>query len=227
MDQHHTRVPIEPLPATRPRPVKQPSHTHYYTRRVRESLTTRFVKLLCAIFLGILFIVGLVLFIMWLSLRPHRPRFHVKAFSIQGLNQATGVQNAQVSFDVTARNPNQNIGIYYNAMDATVYYEEKSIGQTPLLFPFYQPKKNTTWIHGELSGATLAVDSAKWQSFMDEMSKGTVVFRLDLKSRIKFKVSNWWDSKNHRMHASCQVTVGKDGQILLSSKDKRCSVYFS
>ncbi|KAF5195288.1 Late embryogenesis abundant protein [Thalictrum thalictroides] len=223
--EHHTRVPIEPLSATRP--VKQHSHTHYYVRRVRGSLTNRFVKLICAIFLSILFVVGLLLFIIWISLRPHRPRFHIKSFSIPGLNQATGVQNAQVSFDVTARNPNQNIGIYYDAMDATVFYEDKSIGQTPLLFPFYQPKKNTTWIHGELSGATLTADSAKWQSFIDELSKGTVVFRLDLKSRIRFKVSNWWDSKNHRMHANCQITVGQDGQILPTSKDKRCPVYFS
>ncbi|KAF9588073.1 hypothetical protein IFM89_007314 [Coptis chinensis] len=224
--ENRTRIPIEPMSTTRP--VKhQHSHTRYYAHRVRESLTTRFVKLLCSIFLGILLIVGIVLFILWLSLRPHRPRFHVKSFSIPGLNSETGLQNARVTFDVSARNSNQNIGIHYDAMDATVYYRDQSIGQTPLLFPFYQPSKNTTWIHGELSGATLTVDSAKWRTFVDEIGKGTVVFRLDLKSWMRFKVSSWWDSKHHKMHTSCDVAVGQDGEILPTSKDKRCPVYFT
>ncbi|KAL5730938.1 hypothetical protein ACHQM5_003714 [Ranunculus cassubicifolius] len=226
MDNHHTRVPIEPVSS--PHPVKhQHSHTRYYARRVRESLTTRFVKVICSIFLGLLLIAGVVVFIVWLSLRPHRPRFHIRAFSIPGLNQEVGIQNAGVSFDVTARNPNINIGIYYDAMDANVYYRDQNIGQTPLMFPFYQPKKNTTWIHGDLGGATLTVDSSKWQAFVDEIAKGKVVFRLELKSGIRFKVSNLWDSKPHRMHASCEVAVGTDGQILATAKDRRCPVYFT
>lgn len=112
-------------------------------------------------------------------------------------------------------------------MDGTVYYKDQSIGQTPLLFPFYQSKKNTTWIHGELGGATLTVDSAKWQAFVDEIAKGKVEFRLELKSRIRFKVSDIWDSKPHRMHASCIIAVGTSGEILPTSKDKKCPVYFS
>ncbi|OVA11155.1 Late embryogenesis abundant protein [Macleaya cordata] len=150
----------------------------------------------------------------------------MRSFSVSGLNQENGLENARISFDVTARNPNQNIGIYYDAMDGTVFYQEQSIGATPLLFPFYQSSKNTTWIHGELSGTSLTVNSDKWKKFMDELATGKVGFRLDLTATIRFKVSTW-DSKHHRMHASCLVEVGQDGMILATSKDKRCSVYFS
>ncbi|KAK3035095.1 hypothetical protein RJ639_032597 [Escallonia herrerae] len=56
---------------------------------------------------------------------------------------------------------------------------------------------------------------------MAARDQGTVIFRLDLTSTIRFKISTW-DSKRHRMHSNCQVGVGKDGLILANYKDKRC-----
>lgn len=111
-------------------------------------------------------------------------------------------------------------------MDGSVYYRDQKIGSTPLLFPFYQEPKNTTEVHGDLSGATLTVNNYRWEEFMSDRAQGKVVFRLELTATIRFKV-NTWDSKNHRMHANCDVGVGPDGSILPTYKDKRCPVYFS
>lgn len=169
---------------------------------------------------------GIISFILWLSLRPHRPRFFIHEFSVPGLSQDNGFENAQIIFNVTARNANQNIGIYYDSISGSVYYRDNLIGSTPLLYPFYQKPKNTTVVAGALSGATLTVNSQRWMEFMDDRAKGTVVFRLDITSVIRFKVSTW-DSKRHRMHANCNVAVGPDGLILATSRDKRCPVYFS
>lgn len=111
-------------------------------------------------------------------------------------------------------------------MDGSVFYKDQKIGSTPLLFPFYQQPKNTTDVIGVLSGATLTVNNQRWTEFLSDRSRGSVVFRLELTSTIRFKVSTW-DSKDHRMHANCDVGVGPDGAILALYKDKRCSVYFS
>ncbi|RZC65579.1 hypothetical protein C5167_009270 [Papaver somniferum] len=210
----NTTIPIQSTPENRQenRPLKRHHTARYYAHRVRESLATRVSKIICSVFLALLFFLGIITFILWLSLRPHRPRFHMMNFSVSGLNQENGLENARIAFDVTARNSNQNIGIFYDAMDGTVFYQEKPVGTTPLLFPFYQSSKNTTWIHGEVGGTSLSGDNDKGNKFINELGGGKVVFRLELTSTIRFKVSTW-DSKRHRMHATCLVEVGQDGGV--------------
>lgn len=202
-------------------------HTrHYYMQRVRESLPARVSKVVCGTFVTLLLITGIIVFVLWLSLRPHRPRFYVGDFSIPGLAQPNGFANAQVIFNVTDRNPNQHIGIYYDAMQVTLYYQDQEIGGASLLFPFYQGSKNTTVLYGVLSGATLTVSNQRWMEFQNALSQGVVIFRLQLTSTIRFKVTTW-DSKHHKMHANCDVGVGSDGSILAIYRDKRCPTYFT
>ncbi|KAL1342732.1 hypothetical protein HN51_029249 [Arachis hypogaea] len=221
-------IPIRHVPGQNPnqKPIRRHHTARYYVQRVQDSLTTRVSKVICGTFLSLLFILGLITFILWISLRPHRPRFHIHEFSIPGLAQSSGFQNAQVNFNATARNANQNIGIYYESMDGAVYYRDQKIGSTPLLDPFYQQPKHTTIVNAVLSGATLTVNSQRWTEFQNDRVHGSVVFRLELTSVIRFKISSW-QSKRHRMHANCNAGVGPDGSILPLYKDKRCPVYFS
>ncbi|XP_022777394.1 NDR1/HIN1-like protein 10 [Durio zibethinus] len=213
-----------PLPQSQ-QPVKRHHTARYYAHQVRESFTSRVTKILCAIFLSLLLLVGIVFFILWLSLRPHRPRFHMIEFKVPGLAQPLGFENAEITFNVTARNPNQHIGIYYDSMVGSVFYKDHQIGSTPLLDPFYQEPKTTTIVYGTFGAATLTVNSNRGKEFMGDRQQGTVVFRLDITSVIRFKVSTW-DSKHHKMHVNCDVAVGPDGSILPAWKNKKCPVYF-
>ncbi|KAK7269980.1 hypothetical protein RIF29_22810 [Crotalaria pallida] len=223
-------IPIRHVPGpnanANPKPLKRHHTARYYVQRVQDTLTTRISKIICTIFLSLLFILGLITFILWLSLRPHRPRFFIQDFSIPGLAQDSGFQNAQITFNVSARNSNQAIGVYYESMGCAVVYGGQKIGSMPLLFPFYQEPKNTTVVDGVFSGATLTVSSERWAEIQGDRARGSVVFSLELTSVITFHISTW-HSKRHRMHASCDVRVGTDGYILPAYKGKRCPVYFS
>ncbi|KAJ6397047.1 hypothetical protein OIU77_021980, partial [Salix suchowensis] len=172
------------------RPLKRRHSASYYVHRARDSLTTRVSKIICGIFLTLLFIGGVAAFIAWLSLRPHRPRIHIRDFSIPGLEQPTGSDNAEIIFNITARNSNQAIGYYYDSVEALVYYRSQV-----------------------LSGATLNMTSDLWTEFTKDRAVGTVVFRVDITGLVRFKVSTW-DSKRHRMHTNCDVGVSPDGSIL-------------
>ncbi|GLT76488.1 hypothetical protein SLA2020_481410 [Shorea laevis] len=215
----YTPGPEKPV---RPPPAIYPAHDH----RVRDSLTTRATKVMCALLLSLLFICGIIVFIVWLSLTPHRPRFYVQDFSIPELAQPDGFENAQISFNVTIRNSNQHIHIYYDSLVGTVFYRDQSIGTTPLSGPLYQEPKTTWVVFGVLGGATLNVNNARWTDFLNDRQQGAVIFRLGITSTIKFKVSTW-DSKSHKAHVDCEVSVGPDGLILPSSRSKKCNVYFT
>ncbi|XP_057764818.1 NDR1/HIN1-like protein 26 [Salvia miltiorrhiza] len=221
-EQH---IPIEPANGIN-RPVKRHHSAHYYAHRVKESLTRRATKIFCAVFLTLFIVVCVAAFILWLSLRPHRPRFHVQEFSIPAFAQEAGFNNAAIIYNATARNANQIMGVYYDSVQLAVYYQENIIGGSPVLFPLYQKPKTTTVINGQLSGATLRVSEQRWQQFVADLGKGEVVFRLDISSTIRFRI--WkWHSKRHKMHAHCPVGVGPDGFILPHYRDKRCPLYFS
>ncbi|TYI59186.1 hypothetical protein E1A91_D10G017400v1 [Gossypium mustelinum] len=221
------RLPIQDT-RPQPQPVKHHHSARYYAQRVRESFTTRVTKVLCAIFLSFLLVALIVFFIVWLSLRPHRPRFHMIDFTVPGLAQKPGLDNAVITFNVTARNSNQHIGIYYDSMEGFVYYKDKQIGSTPLLHPFFQEPKTTTVVYGQfgIGTAMLAVNSRRWKEFVNDRQHGTVHFRLGIMSVIRFKVSTW-KSVHRKMHVNCDVAVGSDGLILPAWKNRKCSVYFS
>ncbi|KAL1095746.1 hypothetical protein V6Z11_D06G177000 [Gossypium hirsutum] len=147
-------------------------------------------------------------------------------FSIPGLDQHSEFENAQITLNVTARNPNQHIGIYYISMVGSIFYEDSNMGSSPLMDPFYQEPKTTTIVYHTFNVATLAVNSRRWKEFMDNRQQGAVVFRIDIMAAIRFKVSTW-GSQHHKMHANCDVAVGQDGSILPAWKNKKCPVYFT
>ncbi|GAB4826680.1 hypothetical protein Ancab_033575 [Ancistrocladus abbreviatus] len=207
---------------------KRHNTARYYVHRVRESLAARISRMICAMFLFVLFVVGLIAFIVWLSLRPHRPRFYVTDFQIPVLAQGGGFENAQIMFNVTIRNSNRKIALHYESIQDAVYYQEQKIGGDVLAAEeFEQDAKNTTSLQGVLSGATLTVSGQQWTDIMKDHAAGNVQFRLEITSVIKFQVLPWWHTKKHKMYANCAVAVGQDGLILESYRNNRCPVYFT
>ncbi|XP_042038002.1 NDR1/HIN1-like protein 26 [Salvia splendens] len=205
------RIPAQP--PSDDRPMKRHHTARYYAHRVKESLTTRVSKLICAIVLGLLFLIGIISFILWLSLRPHRPRFFIEAFS---------AASSAVSYNVTARNSNQNIGVYYDSVEVAVFYQDdQRLGGGTVLEAFYQEPKSTRAI----AGAATATGQ-QWDQIAADRARGEVVFRVEVTSVIRFKISSW-DSKRHRMHANCPVRVGPDGSLLPINVHTRCPVYFN
>ncbi|KAK1260922.1 hypothetical protein QJS04_geneDACA019115 [Acorus gramineus] len=194
--------------------------TRYYTHRLHDSLTSRFCKCFCSIFLSLLLLLGIILFVLFLSLRPHRPRFHLLSFSIPSLSLQQQPQPLSISFSVSDRNPNRHIGVYYDAMRASIFYRDRLVGKPAMLrYPFYQPPKNTTVINGTAESGPEGV-------VVNEYVWPVVGFRLELTSTIRFRLSTW-DTHHHSMHVGCDVMVGSDGVVLPASKEKRCSIYFS
>lgn len=195
--------------------------------RTKETAPAR---LMCAIFLTPIIALGLIFLILWLGLRPHAPKFHIHEFSVPGLSlgQPNGFQNASVSFNVSARNPNRRVRILYESLDGSVYYRDYQVGSVPLLNSFKQDPKNTTTLRYELSGAMMmsTVSNQSWAEFTNDRARGTVIFRLQFKSVIQYQKS-MWDLRHHRMHANCDVGVGSDGLILPNFRGKKCRTSLS
>ncbi|KAJ0018732.1 hypothetical protein Pint_10877 [Pistacia integerrima] len=184
-------------------------------------------KLICAIVLTPIFVLSLIFLLLWLSLHPHRPKFHIHEFSVPGLNQTNGFENATITFNVTVRNTNRNFRINYESLNGSVYYKDDEVGSVTLLSSFDQGEKNTTILQHELSGSMSlsTLNNKRWMEFVNDRTKETVIFYLRFTSIIHYEKSVW-DRKHHQMHANCDAGVDSNGFLLPNFKDKRCIVHF-
>lgn len=185
-------------------------------------------KLICSIVLTPIIVLSLIFLLLWLSLHPHRPTFHIHEFSVPGLNQTNGFENATITFNVTVRNTNRNSRIDYDSLNGSVYYKDDEVGSVPAQSSFHQGTKNSTVIQYELLGSMSmsTVNNQRWVEFVNDRMNGTVIFDLRFTSIIQYK-KTMWDRKHHRMHTNCAAGVDSDGFLLPSFKDKRCIVHFS
>jgi hypothetical protein len=205
------------------------SRARRIARRTREGCAAVCANTLCTLLLGLLLIAAVVLFVLWLGLRPHRPRFNIASFSISGGldDPASSPAGASLTFNVTDRNPNRHIGIYYDAVHASVHFYDALVASGPAFAAgWYQPEKTTTSITGLLDVVGPRTTDTSWPSFSAAVQARRVPLRLQLTTAIRFRVSNALHSGRQKMHVSCNLLVGADGSLLPESIGAACDRYF-
>ncbi|CAN6199247.1 unnamed protein product [Urochloa humidicola] len=190
----------------------------------RQSPAVRCINFLCAVLLTLLLIAGIILFVLWLSLRPHRPRFYLSDFSIPNANRQSGLANLPVRFAVNEHNPNQKIGIHFQEMTASVYYGDTLVAKGPVMQPYYQAPKGDTPVLGQLTATGPTPTDPAWGRFSGELAAGAVQMRLTLASTVQFQ-TKMWDTKHHHMKAECDFGINGDGTLQLQYKNKQCELY--
>ncbi|KQK08553.1 NDR1/HIN1-like protein 12 [Brachypodium distachyon] len=193
------------------------SRARRVAHRTRDSCAAVFANTLCSVILGVLLVAGVALFVVWLSLRPHRPRFSLASFSITG---------GQVAFNVSDRNPNRHIGVYYDATRAEVRFYDTLVAAGPAFADgWYQPNMSTVSITGLLDVVGPGTRDPSWPSFNAALHAGRLPLRLQLSTAIRFRV-NVFHSGRQRMHVNCELVVGADGNLLPESVGVPCDRYF-
>uniref|UniRef100_A0ACD6A276 Uncharacterized protein n=1 Tax=Avena sativa TaxID=4498 RepID=A0ACD6A276_AVESA len=103
------------------------SRARRVAHRTRDGCVAVFANTLCSVLLAVLLVAGVALFVAWLSLRPHRPRFTLASLAISG-----PVPGGQVAFNVSDRNPNRHVGIYYEgATRASLLFYDALVASGP------------------------------------------------------------------------------------------------
>ncbi|KAL6843990.1 hypothetical protein ACP4OV_025663 [Aristida adscensionis] len=180
---------------------------------------TRCTKLLCSAFLAVLFVAGVVTFVAYLALRPHRPRFYVDALSAAGVPSGGPVVLAG---QLSVRNPNHDVAFFFDRLYLSVQYRGGDVAADRDLTgaPLYAPPKTTTPL--AFQGVEVAGDAGQ------DMARGAgaVALTLKVRSRIRARLAFWGNRHWHPLHVTCDVAVGPDGQLLREYLQKRCSTDF-
>ena len=123
-----------------------------------EDERRQLLRLVFAGVLGFIVLILLVIFLVWVILRPTKPRFvlqdaTVYSFNISSTNSlpspASPLPNTvSVTIQVTlsSHNPNERIGIYYHKLDVYASYRSQQISLATALPATYQGHKDfTVW----------------------------------------------------------------------------------
>ncbi|KAK1411350.1 hypothetical protein QVD17_37898 [Tagetes erecta] len=236
----HT-TPVTGYPAANPPPngyaypyIAQPQQHHhqpsyfnvttnpsYYPNQQR----TTFLRRIFAVFITTIIIFGTIVFIIWLILRPQVPQFRVQTLTLTNFNlTSNSLISGNWNATVTVRNPNSKITLYYDHVEAAVFYKSKSISMTTLP-PFVQGKKNETVVKATFVSVSEYFDDPN--GINSERNRGSVGFNLRMVARVRFKAGGWW-TRRRVLRVYCpDLAVGVSGNGSsgsLSGGSKNCRV---
>ncbi|OAY76502.1 Protein YLS9 [Ananas comosus] len=121
----------------------------------------------CSKFCGLLFFAGFLVFDFWLIFRPRRIGASVDSASLTEFALSpSGALLFNLTADLSLRNPNSRIGVYYDRLDAAAFYSGALLGPADSPFPeFYQHPKTTTAVSAVFKGRTAGVGAGVSDAF--------------------------------------------------------------
>ncbi|KAG7958337.1 hypothetical protein I3843_10G016300 [Carya illinoinensis] len=186
-------------------------------------------SLLFKIIVSVAIVVGLAVLIFWLIFRPNRVKFHVTDASLTQFNFTTNnnTLHYNLSVDISVRNPNKKIGIYYDRIEARAYFEDQRFSTVPLP-PFYQGHKNTTVLSPVFKGQTVVLLGADELSELNS-DKSVGVFDVEVKLylRIRFKlgkVKSW--RMRPKIECDLKVPLSSNGKVAGGFQTTKCHIDF-
>ncbi|XP_057852918.2 NDR1/HIN1-like protein 3 [Cryptomeria japonica] len=200
----------QPYPAYQARPPGPYSRHNFMFRRILALIITLAV------------LAGIAILITWLVLRPHRPKFYVENATVSKLNLNADHLNSTMTFNITSRNSNKKIGIYYDAIYAKGFYDRHMIGYNQLE-EFYQGHKSTKAILCSLSSNDLLLEGKASNDLTQDLARKSVDMTVRLDAWIRFKVGDW-TTRHYTMIVYCDITIDWNGSSGHLARPKRCDV---
>ncbi|KAK2982085.1 hypothetical protein RJ640_003210 [Escallonia rubra] len=165
-------------------------------------------NLIFQILFTIAVIIGAVVLVIWLIFRPSNVKFHVTDTTLTQFDFSTANNTLyyNLALNMSIRNPNKRIGIYYDSIEARAFYNGQRFAATPL-DKFYQGHKKTNNLTAEFKGQNVVTLGSKEVSNYDE-DKGSRVYGIDLKLYLKIRLKfGWIKTTKFKPKIKCDLKV--------------------
>ncbi|KAI4352094.1 hypothetical protein L6164_006380 [Bauhinia variegata] len=148
-----------------------------------------FCCIYCTIY-TIVFLFILSMFIFWLIFTPSSVKFHVTDTSLTQFNlTSNNTLFYNLKVNITVRNPNKDIVVYYRRITLIAWYKKRAFGWLSLA-PFDQGRKNTTFLQAQFQGhQAIKLKPRHIAEYNEETRQGiynNLVVDLDLAVKAKY-----------------------------------------
>ncbi|XP_059646591.1 NDR1/HIN1-like protein 10 [Cornus florida] len=174
-------------------------------------------NLIFQIVFTVLVAVGIALLVFWLIFRPNKVKFHVTDATLTDFNFSTSTNTLyyNLALNMTIRNPNKRIGIYYDRIEARAYYEDQRFDAVTMT-PFYQGHKMTNTLSPVFQGQNMVMlGSSEVSKYNSDKSDGIYNIDVKLYLRIRFKLGAIKTPKfKPKIECDLKVPLHSNGTIL-------------
>lgn len=163
-------------------------------------------NLVCQIVFTIIVILGIIVLVLWLVYRPNMPKFHVNEATLTQFNLSTNNNTLyyNLAVNMTFRNPNKRIGLYYDRIEARAEYYDRRFA-TNYLETFYLGHKQEKDLSTTFSGEQIVVldnDLSKYDSERNEE-----VYNIDLNLKLRMRLKVGWAKPKYKPKFECDLRV--------------------
>lgn len=148
-----------------------------------------------------------VVFVIYLALHPHKPRFYLQNATVRQLNLSNGLLTSSLQFSVVSHNPNNRIGVIYDDLNTYASYLGQQItGECPLP-PFYQDHNDINVLAPILNGNAVPLATFVCEHLNYERQNGLLSLTLKMDGRVRWKVGTW-TSGHYHLNVNCWAILG-------------------
>ncbi|KAA8549938.1 hypothetical protein F0562_001622 [Nyssa sinensis] len=186
-----------------------------------------FLRRIFVIIIAAFIITGTVGFITWVVLRPRLPEFRVDSVSLSNFNiSSSSLISGKWDVRFTVRNPNHKITLYYDRIEASVYYRSELLSETTVP-PIVQGTKNETAARATFAASSAYVEGSVVNGINQDRARGTVGFSVGMVTSVRFKAGEWW-ARRRFLRVYCRdltvgITLNNSGGTLVGGP-KQCGV---
>ncbi|XP_027066832.2 NDR1/HIN1-like protein 1 [Coffea eugenioides] len=167
----------------------------------------KMLQRLCAGLLILAFIILLAILITWAVLQPKKPRFILQDATIFIFNvSAPNILTANIQVTVYSRNPNDQIGIYYDKLDVYATYHSQQITYYTAIPPVYQGHKDVNVWSPFIYGNNVPIAPYNGLALTQDQSNGAVQLMIKMNGRVKWKVGTVTTGRYH-LHVTCPAYI--------------------
>ncbi|XP_008813459.1 NDR1/HIN1-like protein 1 [Phoenix dactylifera] len=180
---------------------------------------------LFACFLCLIIVVLFAILVIWLVLRPSKPRFNLQDATVTNFNLAApNLLSFTVQITIGSRNPNDRIGIYYDRLDVYADYKGQQITAATALPTGYQGHDDFSVWSPYLYGNNVPLAQYLAVAVDQDESAGFILIYFKIDGRLRWKVGTWI-SGNYHIDVNCPAffTVNSTKEFQFQ-KTTSCSV---
>ncbi|XP_010912373.1 NDR1/HIN1-like protein 1 [Elaeis guineensis] len=146
----------------------------------------------------------LIILIIWLALRPTKPKFDLQDASVYAFNVSSpnNLLSTTIQVTITTRNPNARVGIYYDRVDVFASYKYQQITPATAVPPFYQGQNDVDVWSPYLYGVSVPVAPYLAEAISQDQSSGFLLVRVKIEGRIRWK-TGFWVSGHYDLFVTC------------------------
>ncbi|CAA0810726.1 Late embryogenesis abundant (LEA) hydroxyproline-rich glycoprotein family [Striga hermonthica] len=178
-------------------------HHHHLTRHQRRLLAA-----VAAFVILVLFVILLV----YLILHPSKPRFVLQDATVYAFNLTSGGTLLTTNFQVTlsAHNPNDRVGIYYDRLDVYAAYRGQQITLPTLLPPAYQGRGDSDVWSPFVYGTEVPVAPYLGAALVEDQISRNLMINVRVVGKVRWKVGTFI-SGEYRLYVNCPAYIDYGG----------------